>query len=170
MKRKIQALCCALTVSLPTSSVAEITVDRFTGDVTCDGTMILNENSHSGHLVMGRFRYLKIDGDYHGPFLLLNVTSSNPVGLANGDANFLLTGSDDTITRFRGEVISSSGSGPREIVFYSFDDAQAAEEAFASATKVEYRLNGQRGNFLGSMNASIVKLSLGVCSDKNWPE
>lgn len=170
MKRTILALYFTLAVSLPASGFAEVTVDRFTGDATCNGTMFLNDNPQGGHVVMGRFRYLKIDDDYHGPFMLLNVTSANPVGLANGDANLLLTAPDDTITRLRGEVISSSGSGAEETVFYSFDDAPAAEEAFSIATEVEYRLNGLRGNFQGNMDAFMVSLSLGICSDKDWPQ
>ena len=154
---------------LPSSAWAEISVDRFTGDVTCNGTLIFNENPQGGHVIIGRFRYLKIGDDYHGPFLFLNVTSAKPVGLAAGDADFLLTNAAERVTRLKARVVSSGGIGPEEIVFYDFGDTSLAEDSFSSALRIEYRLNGLTGNFMGTIDAFSTKLSIGTCSKKNWP-
>jgi len=168
MRKTLQVCLFTFVSCLPVAGISEVTVDRFTGNATCTG--IVFPQTEDGHVIMGTFRYVKIAGDYFGPYMVLNVTSARPAGLANGDADFLFTTPDGLTTRLTGEVFTAAGSGANEQVTYIFSDSDAAEEIFSSAMQIEYRLNGPRGSFEGRLDTFMVNLSINKCSERNWPE
>ena len=154
----------------PMVAFSEVTEDKFTGEAICTG-MVFPQTS-GDHVVAAAFRYMKIDEEYLGPYLVLQVTSARPAGLGSGEANFLFSMLDGSVQRLRGEVAASSGSGAVEVITYMFDDESEAESIFsASVNKIEYRLSGSRGKFEGEFrNAMYIKMSLDECSGKDWPK
>lgn len=168
--RKALWLICAASIFASSQTLAEVNVDRFTGDATCTGISFLADRRTPAHVFMGVFRYARINENFLGPYFVASASSASPIGLSGGDANFILTFPDGEIMRLRGEVFYAAGAGPTEEITYMFEDPEKAEEAFERAMSIDYRLNGIRGSFEGQIqNMMMMRMSLSTCSGRDWP-